>query len=112
MQLPDAEEDRLWAELQQYEEQRVMQYVTSVERIGIMKGLQQGLQQGETRVLRRLLSRRFGVLPIWAETKLQAAALGQLEAWSERVLDAGSLEEVFWNEGSSTLSDYGQAFDL
>jgi hypothetical protein len=44
--LPEAAEDRLWAELQQYEEQQVMRYVTSVERIGIKKGLQQGLQQG------------------------------------------------------------------
>ena len=73
------------------EQKRVMQYVTSVERIGIKKGL----QQGESRVLRRLLTRRFGELLIWAEAKLQEAALEQLEAWSERVLEAGSLEEVF-----------------
>lgn len=98
MQLPDAEEDRLWAELQQYEEKRVMQYVTSVERIGIKKGLQQGLQQGEARMLRRLLIQRFGELPTWTEVKLREAALEQLEAWSERVLDAGSLEEVFGSD--------------
>ena len=72
-----------------------MQYVTSVERIGIKKslqqGLRQGLQQGETRVLRRLLTRRFGELPVWADAKLQTAALEQLETWSERVLEARSL---------------------
>ena len=85
----------LWAELQQYEEKRVMQYVTSVERIGIRKGLQQGLQRGESRLLRRLLIQRFGELPAWAEAKLQEAALEQLEVWSERVLEAGTLEEVF-----------------
>ena len=72
-----------------------MQYVTSVERIGIKKGLQQGLQQGEVRVLRRLLTRRFGELPAWTEAKLQEAVPEQLEDWSERVLDAGTLEEVF-----------------
>lgn len=91
MQLPEAEEDRLWAELQQYEEQRVMQYVTSVERIGIKKGL----RQGESRLLRRLLIQRFGELPDWAEARLQEAALEQLETWSDRVLEAGTLEEVF-----------------
>jgi hypothetical protein len=103
MQLPEAEEDRLWAELQQYEEQRVMQYVTSVERIGIRKGLRQGLRQslrqglrqGESRLLRRLLIQRFGELPAWAEARLQEAALEQLETWSERVLEAVTLEEVF-----------------
>lgn len=95
MRLPEAEENRLWSELQDYEEQRLMPYVTSVERIGIKKGLQQGLQQGEVRVLRRLLTRRFGELPAWAEAKLQEAELAQLEVWGERVLDAGTLEEVF-----------------
>ena len=95
MRLPEAEENRLWSELQDYEEKRVMQYVTSVERIGIKKGLQQGLQQGEVRVLRRLLTRRFGELPAWTESKLQEAVPEQLEDWSERVLDVATLEEVF-----------------
>ncbi len=31
--LPEAAEDRLWVELQRYEEQQVMRYVTSVERM-------------------------------------------------------------------------------
>lgn len=56
-----------------------MRYVTSVERIGIKKGLQQGLQQGELRVLRRQLTRRFGELPAWAETRLQKAPPERLE---------------------------------
>lgn len=93
--LPEAAEDRLWAELQQYEEQQVMRYVTSVERIGIKKGLQQGLQQGEIRVLRRQLTRRFGELPAWAETRLQEAPPEQLELWGERLLEVSRLDEVF-----------------
>lgn len=93
--LPEAAEDRLWAELQQYEEQQVMRYVTSVERIGIKKGL----QQGEIRVLRRQLTRRFGELPDWAETRLQEAPPDQLELWGERLLEAGRLEEVFEASG-------------
>ncbi|MDZ7621069.1 MAG: DUF4351 domain-containing protein [Candidatus Competibacteraceae bacterium] len=52
-------------------------------------------EQGESRLLRRLLIQRFGELPDWAEARLQEAALEQLEAWSERVLEAGSLEEIF-----------------
>jgi hypothetical protein len=95
LRLPDADEDRLWVELQQFEEQRVMQYVTSVERIGIKKGLQQGLQQGEGRILRRLLARKFGSIPDWVETRLAAATPDQLENWSERVLDAATLGAVF-----------------
>ena len=72
-----------------------MPYVTSVERIGIEKGLQQGLQQGEALFLRRLLVRRFGTLPLWAENRLSEAALVELEVWGDAVLDAKSLEDVF-----------------
>jgi hypothetical protein len=80
-----------------------MPYITSVERIGFKKGVEQGLQQGvpqgipqgETLVLRRLLTRRFGPLPEWAEDKLAQADRTQLESWADRVLDAKMLEEVF-----------------
>jgi len=93
--LPEAAEDRLWAELQQYEEQQVMRYVTSVELNRDQKGLQQGLQQGERRVLQRLLTRRFGELPAWVETRLRDASPEQLEIWGERLLEASRLEEIF-----------------
>jgi len=46
MRLPEELEDRFWQELEQYEEEKTMPYVTSVERIGMKKGMQQGLQQG------------------------------------------------------------------
>ena len=64
-----------------------MQYITSVERIGIVKG--------ESRMLKRLLERRFGVLPEWASEKLGCAKEKDLEAWSEAVLTAPTLEAVF-----------------
>lgn len=89
--LPEMEEDRLWAELQQYEQEQIMRYVTSVERIGIKKGL----QQGGIRVLRRLLTQRFGELPGWVEIQLREAQPEQLETWGERLLEANRLEEVF-----------------
>ena len=62
---------------------------------GLEKGLQQGLQQGEALLLRRLLIRRFGPLPEWAETRLAEATPAHLERWGERVLVAATLEAVF-----------------
>lgn len=59
MQLPEELEEGFWREIQAYEEERQMPYLTSVERIGIKKGF----QQGEALALRRQLSRRFGALP-------------------------------------------------
>ncbi|MEI2691083.1 MAG: cytosolic protein [Anaerolineae bacterium] len=46
MRLPDDLDDTVWQEVQRYEEANDMEYVTSVERIGMRKGRQQGLEQG------------------------------------------------------------------
>jgi len=46
-------------------------------------------------VLRWQLTRRFGELPAWADTRLQEAPPEQLELWGERLLEASRLEGVF-----------------
>jgi predicted transposase/invertase (TIGR01784 family) len=59
------------------------------------EGRTEGRTEGEARLLRKLLIRRFGPLPGWAEAKLAGAEPAQLEAWGERVLEAATLEAVF-----------------
>jgi Domain of unknown function (DUF4351) len=63
--------------------------------IGEEKGIEKGVPQGESQIMPRLLTRRFGPLPDWAETKLTQASTDQLEHWADRILDAESLEAVF-----------------
>ena len=46
MKLPDDLDRRFDETLTQYEEEKKMPYVTSVERIGIQKGIQLGIEQG------------------------------------------------------------------
>jgi flagellar biosynthesis/type III secretory pathway protein FliH len=46
IKLPEELENEFWIEIKQYEEERRMQYVTSVERIGIKKGIEQGIEKG------------------------------------------------------------------
>ena len=72
-----------------------MQYITSVERIGIAKGRLEGRLEGESKLLRKLLEFRFGTLPTWAINKLNSAPEQNLEAWGEAVLTAPTLEAVF-----------------
>ena len=92
-----------------------MRYVTSVEQIGIEKGLLQGMQQGmqrglmqgraegrlegeqsgEAKALRRLLQKRFGPLSEDVLARLQAASIDELELWLDRALDTDSLAGVF-----------------
>jgi hypothetical protein len=54
----------------------------------------EGRVEGMANVLVRQLTRKFGPLPESAEAAIRAASLEQLEVWTDRVLDAASLDEV------------------
>jgi hypothetical protein len=60
-----------------------------------------GIEQGEARLLKQLLTWRFGALPAWVESQLAGAEPERLEAWAKRVLDAQTLDAVFVEEGNS-----------
>ena len=68
MRLSAELEQAFWQELQQYEEAQRMPYISSVERMGITKGLEQGRQEGEQvglvrgrqELLVAMLESRFG----------------------------------------------------
>jgi hypothetical protein len=58
------------------------------------KVLGREFKRGEVAVLRRLIEKRFGSLPSWAEQRLTSASAQQLEDLATRVLDAASLQEL------------------
>ena len=62
---------------------------------GIEKGVERGIRQGEAQVLLRLLTLRFGVLPQSARDQVESADADTLLRWSESVLTASTLDEVF-----------------
>jgi Domain of unknown function (DUF4351) len=62
---------------------------------GRAEGLAEGVGKGTARTLVRLLTRKFGTVPDGMRERIDAAPLEQLEAWSDRVLDAETLDEVF-----------------
>jgi hypothetical protein len=68
-------------------------YIKGLEE-GEQKGLQQGRQEGELVILRRLMQKRFGALPAWAEERLASRSAAELEELSDRVLEASSLEDL------------------
>ena len=61
---------------------------------GEAKGLETGQKQGEIRMLRRLIEKRFGALPPWAEERLAAKSPNELEELSVRLLDAVTIDEL------------------
>ena len=80
-----------------------MTYVSSIERFaiergmkkGIEKGIEKGIRQGLAQSLQRQLNRRFGPLSAEVTRQLENATPEQLETWTDRVLDARTIEEVF-----------------
>jgi predicted transposase/invertase (TIGR01784 family) len=65
------------------------------ERKGRQEGEKKGRQIGEQILLQRILTRRFGALPDWAQDRLLQASPGQLEQWADRLLEASTLDSVF-----------------
>ncbi len=62
---------------------------------GKKEGEKIGIRKGELAVLRRQLERRFGKLPAAAVERLERADIDQLLVWSDRVLTAAKLDDVF-----------------
>ena len=94
MSLPDELEEGLWMEIQKIEEESKMEYVTSVERIGIKKGVQQGMQQGTMKLLSRQIARRFKVSPDSVHPMFAGLTTEQLEELGEKFFEAESLDEI------------------
>nr|VFJ77867.1 MAG: protein of unknown function (DUF4351) [Candidatus Kentron sp. FW] len=65
-------------------------------REGVQQGMQRGRQEGEAGLLLRQLSRRFHPLPDEITQRIHTADPNTIETWADRILDAKSLDEVFW----------------
>lgn len=97
--LPKPLEIEYHQQIYQFEKERKMAYVSTAERLGIEKGLSQGLvqgrQEGESNVLIRQLTRKFGAVPVNYQERIQQADSEILLIWSEQLLDAKVIDEVF-----------------
>ncbi|GAB4528222.1 MAG: hypothetical protein Tsb0020_45450 [Haliangiales bacterium] len=62
---------------------------------GHEQGHEQGYNEGQLDILLRLLTRRFGPLPASVVQRVSNASADELMQWSERVLDAARLDDIF-----------------
>jgi hypothetical protein len=76
-------------------EEAMQKWLQEVEEKGRQEGRQEGERKGEAALLLRQLQRRFGMLPDWVTERIDLASTDTLEEWGLRVLEAGSLDEVF-----------------
>lgn len=100
--LPPELERKFEQVLSEYEEKKVMPYITSFERNGMERGLKQGLEQGLEQGERkaalsmtsRLLERRFGPLGRKLATQIKALSTQQIQELSLALLDFKDKSEV------------------
>jgi flagellar biosynthesis/type III secretory pathway protein FliH len=100
IRLPEVLERQFLESVYQLEESKKMPYVTSAERFGIEKGIQQGMQQGmqqgEATIMLRLMARKYGVDVTAAyREQIEKADPETLLEWSERLLFADKIEDIF-----------------
>ncbi|MBF0159009.1 MAG: hypothetical protein HQL58_05745 [Magnetococcales bacterium] len=84
--------------LPQEEEAMMSQFAQENVQKGIKIGKQDGERQGGANFLLRQLRRRFPTLPGWVERRVLDADMEALAAWTNRILDARSLQEIFGND--------------
>ncbi|OUC14969.1 MAG: hypothetical protein B0A82_09285 [Alkalinema sp. CACIAM 70d] len=99
--LPKALERKFWQELQAYEEERKVPYITSVERIGYDRGkiegqmeeAQRSLERERSLILRQL-TRKVGAVPDHILDRINALSIEHLESLGEALLDFESIEDL------------------
>ncbi len=91
MRLPKDCELRFRKNVCNVKEDSAMRYVTSIERLA----MEEGMQQGWVRALSLQLTSRFGELPAWVRQRLANASEADLDAWSQAVLSAKTMTDVF-----------------
>jgi len=62
---------------------------------GMDKGMKKGMEKGQRELLLALIRQRFEDVPAEIEARIARARVETLHRWAMRVLDAGSLDEVF-----------------
>ena len=100
MILPEAAERSFWQELQSFEEERKVTYVTNAERFMLEEAIEKGIKQGierERSLILRQLNRRIGMISPNIEAQIAELSVVQLELLGEALLDfSGSADLNKW----------------
>ncbi|MBF0110070.1 MAG: cytosolic protein [Magnetococcales bacterium] len=91
LSLPEELDNQFWTNLSNFEENKKMPYITSVERIGMKKGE----QKGKAEMLLELLQERFGLIPESVQKQVESAKLDDINVWARKIFKADSLQAVF-----------------
>jgi Putative transposase, YhgA-like len=95
MDLPEKLEKELRVDLAAFEKERIMPYVSSIERIAREEGKTEGKAEAKVEILVRLLAWRFSVaLPEELEARIRSATDAvTIDAWIDASLEASDLAD-------------------
>ena len=94
MRLPEELEQQLWQEIEIFEENEKMRYVTSVERFEIAKGRQEGRQEEASKLFLLLLESKFGAVNQQLQEKVRTADPELIETWTKQIFQAKTPEDL------------------
>jgi predicted transposase YdaD len=98
MILPEAVERKFWQELQVFEEERKVTYVSNAERFGFERGIKRGIEQGMAQEARSLilrqLTRRVGTIAPNIASQIAMLSVSQLESLGEALLDFSAAADL------------------
>jgi hypothetical protein len=107
MRLPEEAQKAFWEEMQSFEEDKRMKYISSVERMGLQKGRievriegrSEGRIEGKMILIQKLLNKRFGQMSPHLLKKLQDSEPDVLDQFGESILDFQDLQDAenWWN---------------
>jgi hypothetical protein len=113
LRLPEDLEKEFKEQLEIYEKEKSMPYVTSIERLGREEGRAEGRQEGRAEAARELLREtleiRFGEISTPIQEKVSAEqSLDRLKTWHRLALTCPSLD-TFQSGMAAEVSDEGTA---
>jgi predicted transposase YdaD len=78
------------------EEEKMMSiFAEEKKKEGRQEGEQLGILKGTAKTLLRQMTKRFGPQPDVVASRIQSADERTLEKWTDRILDATTLDDVF-----------------
>jgi len=75
--------------------ERALRDAITERSVALAEGKAEGITIGQAAILNRLLRMKFGKLPPAIEQQLQHATQEQLACWTDQILFADTLEQVF-----------------
>jgi len=73
----------------------VEKWAHAYELKGKAEGKAEGAHEGEVLLLQKLLTKRFGTIPVHITAQVSTASLEEIERWFDRAIDAIQLSDVF-----------------